>query len=125
LDFTTWLSIDFGDGEELRWALEAMGSLWQGKDMAADYFLKLEQLASTAGVDINNSSHVLLQVEQNVNLVLINQLYQSVDAPKNYDDYKRQIVAMDKMRCRIEAFRKNPNVINTPESLVQTRLKTK
>jgi hypothetical protein len=45
-DFTMQLSRDFGDGEEPRRALEAMGSLCQGKDMAVDYFLKLEQLAN-------------------------------------------------------------------------------
>jgi hypothetical protein len=92
--FTTILSRDFRDKEELHWALE--------------YFLKLEQLASTASVNVDDSSHILLQVEQNFNLVLIDQLYQSPDAPRTYSDYKWQIMAMDEMRHRWEAFRKNP-----------------
>jgi hypothetical protein len=75
------LSRDFGDGDEPHRALEAMGNLCQGKDTAANYFLKLEQLASMAGVDVQNSSHVIIQIKQNMNPILIDQPYQSADAP--------------------------------------------
>jgi hypothetical protein len=51
-DFTDMLLRDFGNGDEPRRALEAMGSLRQGKDTATDYFLKLEQLTAMAGVNI-------------------------------------------------------------------------
>jgi hypothetical protein len=50
----TKLSRDFSNSEEPRCALEAMGNLHQLKDTMADYFLKMEQLATTAGIDINN-----------------------------------------------------------------------
>jgi hypothetical protein len=32
-----------------------------------------------------------------MNLVLIDQLYQSNEAPRTYVDYKRRIITMDKM----------------------------
>jgi hypothetical protein len=64
----------------------------------AEYFLKLEQLAAMVGINIQGSSHIILQIEQNINPILINQLYQSVDAPQYYSDYKRHIIAMDEMR---------------------------
>jgi hypothetical protein len=62
-DFTDMLSCDFGDGDEPRRALEAMGILCQGKDTAANYFLRLEQFAATAGIDVQNSSHVIMQIK--------------------------------------------------------------
>jgi hypothetical protein len=74
-----------------------MGNLQQGKDMAADYFLKLEQLAFMADVDIQSLTHVIMQLKRNVNPILIDQLYQSADAPQNHLDYKRRIITMDEM----------------------------
>jgi hypothetical protein len=92
------LGRDFRDGKEPQRALEEMGLLQQVKNLAAEYFLCLEQLISTSGGNINDSSHVLLQIERNVNLVLINQLYRSLDAPHTYSNYKQRIITMDKMR---------------------------
>jgi hypothetical protein len=98
-DFTDMLSRDFGNGDEPWRALEAMGNLHQGKDTVTNY-LKLEQLASTAGVNIQSSSHVIIQIERNVNPILIDQLYQLADAPWHYLDYKRRLIAMDEMHRR-------------------------
>jgi hypothetical protein len=78
--------------------MEEMSKLYQGKKTASEYFLHMEQLANIAGVNINRYLHVLLYIEKNVQHVLINQLYQSDIPPTNYQDYKRRIVAMDKMR---------------------------
>jgi hypothetical protein len=100
------LAKDFGDPKEPRRALEEIGRLYQGKGMAAEYFLKLEQLAATTGVAVDKSSHILLQIEKGVNSVLIDQLYQSDEAPRYYTDYKRRIVAMDEMHHRREARKK-------------------
>jgi hypothetical protein len=58
-----------------------MGRLYQGKRRATDYFLHLEQLAGIAGINVDDSSHTLLQIEQNMNTILIDQLYQSDKAP--------------------------------------------
>jgi hypothetical protein len=96
-DFTDVLSRDFSDGDEPRRALKAMDNLHQGKSTVANYFLKLEQLAATAGVDVQNSTHIILQVERNINPILIDQLYQLADTPRTYSDYKRHIIAMDEM----------------------------
>jgi hypothetical protein len=85
--------------------LRGNGKSWQGKDMAANYFLKLEQLVAMAGVDVQNSSHMIIQLEWNINPILIDQLYQLADAPRTYSDYKKRIIAMDEMHWRWEAFR--------------------
>jgi hypothetical protein len=62
--------------------------MYQGKKMATEYFLRLEQLAGVAGINVNKSSHVLLQLEKSINLTLIDQIYQSDEAPHYYSDYK-------------------------------------
>jgi hypothetical protein len=58
-DWGTWeeflnkLARDFGNKEELHHTLEELGKLQQGKKMAAKYFLKFEQLASVARINVN------------------------------------------------------------------------
>jgi hypothetical protein len=102
-DFLDTLAQDFGDKEGPRKALEQMGRLYQGKGMASDYFQKIEQLAMVAGIDIDRSPHMLLQMEKGLNAVLIDQLYFSSKPPNNYRDYKQRIVDADDMRKRQEA----------------------
>jgi hypothetical protein len=91
---------DFGDSNEPRRSLEEIGRLYQGKLMAAEYFLWLEQLAGIARINVNKSSHMVLQIEKSVNPVLIDQLYQSDEVPRFYSDYKHRLIAMDEMRRR-------------------------
>jgi transcriptional regulator with XRE-family HTH domain len=94
------LSRDFGNGDEPWRALETMGNLHQRKDSASDYFLKLKQLASMAGVDVQNSSHMIIQIERNMNPVLIDQLYQSANAPQNYsEDLSLWMKCVEEERC--------------------------
>jgi hypothetical protein len=106
-NFLEALSRDFGDVEEPQHALEEMGRLFQGKGTAADYLLWLEQLAGVAGVDVNRSSHVILQVKWGINSSLIDQLYLSDEAPQHYTNYKHWIVAMDEMHRRCEVNKKH------------------
>jgi hypothetical protein len=80
------LARDFNDSDEPQRALEEIGRLYQGKQMVAEYFLQLEQLAGVAEINIDKSSHVILQVEKSVNSVLIDQLYQSDKVPQFYAD---------------------------------------
>jgi hypothetical protein len=82
--------------------LEEVGKLQQGKKSAAEYFLKLEQLANIAGIDLNRYPNSTLLIEKNVQHILVDQLYQSDNLPMTYQDYKRRIVAMDEMRCRCD-----------------------
>jgi hypothetical protein len=98
-DFLDQLAHDFGDKEEPRKALEQMGRLYQGKGMASDYFQKLEQLAATAGIDIDQSPHILLQMEKGLNAVLIDQPYFSGTLLNIYREYKQRIINADDM-CR-------------------------
>jgi hypothetical protein len=110
-DWGTWeefldrLAKDFGNTEEPRRALEELGKLQQGKRMAAEYFLKFEQQANLAGIDMNCYPNATLYVKKNVQHMLINQLYQSDNLPTNYQDYRRRITTMDEMRRRREVHR--------------------
>jgi hypothetical protein len=114
IDFLDQLTRDFSDKEEPRKALEEMGCLYQGKGMASDYFQKMEQLTSVAGIDIDRTPHILLQMEKGLNSVLIDQLYFSGSHLENYHDYKRRIVDADNMRKRQEANKKRVPTPSTP-----------
>jgi hypothetical protein len=87
-DFLDELARDFSDSKEPRHTLEEISQFYQEKKMAVEYFLKLKQLAGVAGIDINKSTHVVLQIKKSINSVLINQLYQLDEAPRFYADYK-------------------------------------
>jgi hypothetical protein len=78
-DFLDQLTWDFSDKEEPRKALEEMGRLYQGKGTASDYFQKMEQLASIAGIDIDGTLHVLLQMENVTNSVTETTLAKDTD----------------------------------------------
>jgi hypothetical protein len=66
----------------------------------AEFFLKFEELADIAGVDLDRYPNATLYVKKNIQRVLIDQLYQSDNPPTTYRDYKRRIVIMDEMRRR-------------------------
>jgi hypothetical protein len=100
VDFLDSMVRDFRNKTELRKALEELGRLQQGKRTAAEFFLKFEQLADIANVDLDRYPNATLYVEKNVQRVLIDQLYQSDNPPTTYRDYKRRIVVMDEMRRR-------------------------
>jgi hypothetical protein len=85
--------------------LEELGRLQQGKKSAVEYFLRFEQLASVARIDVNRYPNTTLYVERNVQHALIDQLYQSDNPPSTYQDYKRRITLMDEMRKRRDLFR--------------------
>jgi hypothetical protein len=122
-NFLDELVRDFRDSEEPRKALEKIRRLYQGKQPVAEYFLKLEQLAGVAGIDVQKSSHILLQIEKSINTILINQLYQSEEALKFYHNYKRRRIMIDEMRRRHEAYKRaNPTnrtqeIVNDPNTM--------
>jgi hypothetical protein len=93
-----------------------MGWLYQGKGTASDYFQKMEQLASIAGIDIDRMPHILLQMEKELNSVLINQFYFSGNHLENYPDYKKRIVNADDMRKRQEANKKKAPTPSAPQT---------
>jgi hypothetical protein len=103
-DFLDKLAKDFGNKGERRKALKELGRLQQNKRTAAEYFLKLEQLADVAGVDLDHYLNATLYVERNMQRALIDQLYQTDHPPTTYQEYKRRITAMDKMRRRREPY---------------------
>jgi hypothetical protein len=103
-DFLDKLAKYFRNKGEPRKALEELGRLQQNKRTAAEYFLKLEQLADVVGVDLDRYPNATLYIERNVQRVLIDQLYQTDNPPTTYRDYKRRITAMDEMQRRREPY---------------------
>jgi hypothetical protein len=114
-DFLDKLAKDFGNKGEPRKALEELGRLQQNKRTATEYFLKLEQSADVAGVDLDRYPNATLYVERNVQRVLIDQLYQTDNPPTTYRDYKRRITTMDEMRRRREPYRTTQRTVTTPK----------
>jgi hypothetical protein len=115
-DFLDKLAKDFGNKGEPRKALEELGRLQHNKRTAAEYFLKLKQLADVAGVDLDRYPNATLYVERNMQRVLIDQLYQTDNLPTTYQDYKRRIVAMDEMRRRREPYGTMQRTVVTPKN---------
>jgi hypothetical protein len=66
VDFLDMMARDFGNKMEPRKALEELGRLQQGKKTAAEFFLRFEQLADLAGVDLDRYPNATLYVEKNV-----------------------------------------------------------
>jgi hypothetical protein len=110
-DWGTWeefldkLAWDFGNKEEPWKALEELGRLQQGKKTAVEFFLKFEQLASIARVDVNRYPNSIQYIEWNVQHILIDQIYQSDNPPRNYQEYKRRLIVMDEMRRCHEIYK--------------------
>jgi hypothetical protein len=121
-DWETWeeflnrLARDFGNKEEPCRALEELGRLQQGKKMAAEYFLKFEQLVSIAGVDVNCYPNAIQYIERNIQHALIDQIYQSDNPPRNYQDYKQRITIMDEMRRHWEMYKGVGRSVPPPHS---------
>jgi hypothetical protein len=40
-----------------------MGSLWQGKTLVVEFFFQMELMAHMVGVNLEESGHVILQIE--------------------------------------------------------------
>jgi hypothetical protein len=68
-DWGTWeefldkLARDFGNKEEPHHALEELGCLQQGKRTVVEYFLRFEQLASMARIDVNQYPNTIQYIE--------------------------------------------------------------
>jgi hypothetical protein len=130
-NFLNKLARDFSNKEEPRKALEQMNRLYRGKGTASEYFQKLEQLAMVTRIDINQTLHILLQMEKGLNSILVDQLYFTGAVPANYREYKQQIIDVDDMQKRREANQKreitprtkNPNAmeVNRGEKAKETR----
>jgi hypothetical protein len=102
--FMEKLASSFRDVEEGRKSLEAMATLRQVKTPVAKYFFKLEQLTHNAGVNLEDSHHMILQIEWGVSLMLIDWLYQSPQLQNGYQEYKEWIISMDEMWRKRKKF---------------------
>jgi hypothetical protein len=79
----------FSDEEESHRSREAMGTLKQGRMMATEYFFHIEQLAQVAGINLEESGLIILQIERGIQPALIDRIYQSPNLPCRYDEYKK------------------------------------
>ena len=62
-EFVTQMDHTFINRNEIHRAMEWLENQKQGKDSTAMYFLKVEQLAALAGINIGEDLHMILQCE--------------------------------------------------------------
>jgi hypothetical protein len=116
--FTEWLIEAFADPDEARKILEKMDHLWQGKDMATEYFLKFEQLASSTGISTGDMVYVVMMVEKGLNTSVVDNNYCSTSCLMNYKEYKYKAIVTDELWRRREDLKRgttpNPQWLTIP-----------
>jgi hypothetical protein len=74
-----------------------MDHLCQGKDTAADHFLKFEQLAGAVGIQMEGSLFMIIMIERGLNPGVINSIYQGTHQPKDYREYRQKAITTDEL----------------------------
>ena len=66
------------------------------KEQVSEYFLRLEQLAAAAAIDIDQVGlEMLNQVERGLSQVLVDKIYQGESVPGTYREYKERAMWLD------------------------------
>jgi hypothetical protein len=86
--FTEKLSAAFQDMDKARRSLKVMDKLQQGKGSTAKYFFKLEQLAYSAGVPMEDSLYVIMMIKRGLDPGVVNSIYQGTERPEGYIEEK-------------------------------------
>jgi len=106
-DFKDILIQAFYDVNEARKALDRMDALAQGTGPASEYFLRLEQLATAAAIDIDQAGPEMLnRVERGLSPALVDKIYQGEYVPGTYRDYKERAMRLDDLWQRRQEMRK-------------------
>jgi hypothetical protein len=105
--FTDRLCRAFTDTNEPKRAIDAIGALKQGERPAAEYFLRLEQLALIADLDVAFDKQILHRVEQGLNWMIVDKIYQSERLPDSYGEFKQRAINIDEMWNRRREMKKS------------------
>jgi hypothetical protein len=105
--FTERLCKAFTDENALKRAIDSIGTLKQGERAAAEYFLRLEQLAQIADIDIAFDKQILHRVESGLNWAIVDKIYQSERLPESYGEFKQRAINIDEMWNRRREMKKN------------------
>jgi hypothetical protein len=94
-------------------ALDQFNKLKQDSGSARDFFLRLEQLASTAQIDLRmNDLLSISRIETGLNPTIIDKIYMGGNVPTEYDDYKRRAVMLDDLWRRRQDMKKGSSPWN-------------
>ena len=86
-EFTIQLEHNFTDRNEVRQAMERLDSQKQGREGASVYFLRIEQHAAAAGINLLKDLHAILQCKRGLNKDLIDRIYLGGLIPNMYTGY--------------------------------------
>ena len=102
-DFKEMLIQVFYDVNEARKALDRMDALAQETGPVFKFFLRLEQLATAAAIDIDQvGPEMLNQVERDLSQALVDKIYQGESVPGTYREYKERAMLDDLWQHRQE-----------------------
>ena len=106
-DFKEMLVQVFYDINEARKALDRMDALVQGMGLASEYFLRLEQLAMAAAIDIDQAGPEMLnRVERGLSQAPVDKIYQGENVPGTYREYKEKAMRLDDLWVHRQEMKK-------------------
>src|SRR3984893_18244039 len=98
--FTIQLEHNFTDRNEVRHAMERLDSQKQGREGASVYFLRIEQHAAAAGINLLGDPHAILRCERGLNEDLVDRIYSGGLIPNTYSGYRDHAIALDNIARR-------------------------
>src|SRR6202045_3658485 len=75
--------------------MEKLDSQKQGREGASVYFLRIEQHATAAGINLLEDPHAILRCERGLNEDLVDQIYSRGLIPNTYAGYRDHAIALD------------------------------
>ena len=108
-EFIMQLNHNFIDRNETRRAMEKLENHRQGRETASVYFLRIEQFAISAGVNLLEDPHAILQCERGLNNDLVDKIYAGSFILNMYSAYRQHTIDIDKLARRRIAWKETTN----------------
>ena len=106
-EFTIQLEHNFTDRNEVRQAMERLDSQKQGREGASVYFLRIEQHAAAAGINLLEDPHSILRCERGLNKDLVDRIYSGGLIPNTYAGYRNHAIALDNIARSRASWKEN------------------
>ena len=91
---TAQLEHNFTDRNEVQQAMEKLDNQKQGREGALVYFLRIEQHAAAAGINLLEDPHAILRCERGLNEDLVDQIYSRGLIPNTYAGYHDHAITL-------------------------------
>ena len=85
----------FSNKNERRHAVAELEKLHQGRDLALEFFVKLEQLLHVVKLTMDDGPYVMNLIEKGLGAALVDKLYASGVLPKTYHEYKKWAIMIN------------------------------